>query len=210
MTRGSLSAFLLHIHPRVIPGPSARTSFTWCLGGLAFGLFLLEIITGLLLALRYVPTLQAAYGSIQDITHVAPYGFFVRNLHYWAGQAMVGLVGLHMVRVFWTGSFAPPRSFNWIIGLMLLVGTLLVDFTGYILVWDDRSLWAMTIARNLLETIPLMGHCLASLLFGPPEIGDFGLVRVYIWHVVFFPGIIVVLLAWHFWKIRKDGISRPL
>jgi quinol-cytochrome oxidoreductase complex cytochrome b subunit len=123
---------------------------------------------------------------------------------------MVGLVVLHMIRVFWTGSFAPPRSFNWIIGLLLLVGTLLVDFTGYILVWDDRSLWALTIARNLVETIPLIGLSFASLLFGPSDIGDFGLVRVYVWHVVLFPGIITGLLAWHFWKIRKDGISKPL
>ncbi|MBI5251502.1 MAG: cytochrome b N-terminal domain-containing protein [Desulfomonile tiedjei] len=210
MTKGSFSAFLLHIHPRLIPAFSAEVRFTWCLGGLAFWLFILEVITGLLLVLRYVPTISSAYGSIQEITHLAPYGFFVRNIHYWAGQAMVAIVVLHMIRVFWTGSFAPPRDLNWTIGLLLLVGTLLVDFTGYILVWDDRSLWAWTIARNLSETIPVLGSPLASIFFGPSELGDFALVRVYVWHVILLPGLLVGLLAWHFWKIRKDGISRPL
>ncbi len=123
---------------------------------------------------------------------------------------MVGLVVLHMIRVFWTGSFAPPRDFNWIIGILLLIGTFLVDFTGYVLVWDDRSLWAWTIARNLSETIPGLGSPLAALLFGPSDIGDFALVRVYVWHVILLPGILIGLLAWHFWKIRKDGISMPL
>lgn len=210
MTRGSSSAFLLHIHPRVIPESSSKIRFTWCLGGLASWLFMIEVVTGVLLTLRYVPTVSSAYLSIQEITHVAPYGFFVRNLHYWAGQAMVGLVVLHMIRVFWTGSFAPPRSFNWIIGILLLIGTFLVDFTGYVLVWDDRSLWAWTIARNLSETIPGLGSPLAALLFGPSDIGDFALVRVYVWHVILLPGILIGLLSWHFWKIRKDGISLPL
>ena len=210
MTKGSISAFLLHIHPRLVPEFSSKVRFTWCLGGLAFWLFLLESITGVLLLLRYVPTVQSAYGSVQEITYVAPYGFFLRNFHYWAGQGMVALVVLHMVRVFWTRSYAPPRHLNWIIGLMLLMGTLLADFTGYILVWDDRSLWAWTIARNLSESIPFVGPAFASLFFGPPDIGDFALVRVYVWHVILLPAILVGLLAWHFWKIRKDGISLPL
>lgn len=210
MTKGSFSAFLLHIHPRLIPESSSQIRFAWCLGGLAFWVFMIELVTGVLLTLRYVPTVASAYPSIQEITHVAPYGFFVRNLHYWAGQAMVALVVLHMVRVFWTGSFAPPRDFNWMIGILLLVGTFLVDFTGYVLVWDDRSLWAWTIARNLSETIPGLGPPLAALLFGPSDIGDFALVRVYVWHVILLPGILVGLLAWHFWKVRKDGISTPL
>ncbi len=210
MTRGSFSAFLLHVHPRVIPESSARIRFTWCLGGLAFWLFVVEAVTGVLLTMRYVPTLSSAYPSIQEITHVAPYGFFVRNIHYWAGQAMVALVVLHMIRVFWTGSFARPRELNWIIGIILLIVTFLVDFTGYVLVWDYRSLWAWTIARNLSEMIPGLGPTLATLLFGPSDVGDFALVRVYVWHVILMPGLMVGLLAWHFWKIRKDGISVPL
>lgn len=120
-------------------------------------MFILEVFTGTLLILHYVPTSGGAYQSVQDIAHVVPYGFLVRNLHYWCGQVMVGLVVLHMVRVFLTGSYASPRRMNWIIGVLLLVSTVLVDFSGYLLVWDARSLLAWTVARNLLETIPTVG-----------------------------------------------------
>jgi quinol-cytochrome oxidoreductase complex cytochrome b subunit len=208
--KGSFSALLLHVHPHSVPEESIGLRFTWCLGGLALWFFLIETITGLLLLLRYVPTLSAAYLSIQDITHIAPYGFFIRNIHYWAGQAMVAVVVLHMIRVFVTHSFRSPREFNWIIGMLLLIFTVLVDFTGYILVWDDRSFWAWTIARNLSETIPIVGSVFAGLFFGPSEAGDFNLIRIYVWHVVLLPGFMAGLMAWHFWRVRKDGISRPL
>ncbi len=202
---------IVHLHPRVVAEPSARFTYTWCLGGLAVWMFVLETVTGLLLLLHYVPSIAAAYPSVQEITHVAPYGFFIRNLHYWGGQVMIILVTLHMIRVFLTESYAPPRRFNWVIGLLLLVCTLLVDFTGYLLVWDDRSLWAWTIARNLAATIPVAGSAIASLLFGPLEVSDPALVRIYVWHVVLWPAIMCLLMAWHFWRIRKDGgISLPL
>ncbi|MBI5568669.1 MAG: cytochrome b N-terminal domain-containing protein [Desulfomonile tiedjei] len=210
-SKGSFTSFVLHLHPRRIPERAATVRFTWCLGGLAVWMFVLELVTGLLLALHYAPTVGAAYQSLQDIAHVVPYGFFIRNLHYWCGQIMVALVVLHMVRVFLTGSFARPRHLNWLIGLGLLVITLLVDFTGYLLVWDDRSLWAWTIARNLTETVPLIGAPAASFLFGPAQVGDASLIRIYLWHVILWPGILAVLMLWHFWRIRKDGgISVPL
>jgi quinol-cytochrome oxidoreductase complex cytochrome b subunit len=208
---GSFSDLLLHIHPPMVSETSARVRFSWCLGGLALWMFLIETITGILLLLHYIPISNAAYISMMEVTHVVPYGFFVRNLHYWSGQIMVVLVGLHTLRVFYTGSFAPPRHFNWLIGLALLVGTLLVDFTGYLLVWDGRALWAWTVARNLSGTVPGIGPLLAGLLFGPEEVGDGVLVRLYVWHVFFLPGLMGVLMGWHFWRIRKDGgISQPL
>lgn len=168
-------------------------------------MFILESVTGILLVLYYLPTGSGAYLSVQEITHVVPYGFFVRNLHYWCGQVMVVLVVVHMVRVVVTGSYAPPRHFNWLIGLGLLVGTLLVDFTGYLLVWDGRSLWAWTIARNVAGTVPLLGSSIGALLFGPADPGDASLMRVYVWHVVFLPGLLLLLMGWHFWRIRRDG-----
>jgi quinol-cytochrome oxidoreductase complex cytochrome b subunit len=211
MPKGSFSQLLLHLHPRTVPEASSRVRYTWCLGGLALWMFLIEIVTGAILMLRYVPSLSESYLSIQDITHIAPYGFFLRNLHYWCGQIMVVLVVLHMVRVFLTGSYADPRRMNWIIGLILLIVTVLIDFTGYLLVWDDRALWAWTIARNLAETIPLVGPPLASIVFGPADVSDLSLVRLYAWHVLLIPGAMVLLMGWHFWKVRKDGgISVPL
>lgn len=201
---------MLHLHPRLIPESASKIRFTWCMGGLAVWMFVLEVITGVMLMLYYVPTSSGAYASIQTITHVAPYGFLVRNLHYWCGQIMVGLVVVHMLRVFVTRSFASPRHLNWLIGLGLLVGTFIVDFTGYLLVWDDRGLWAWTIARNLAETVPVMGPFLASLLFGPPDVGDLVVVRLYAWHVLMLPALLAALMAWHFWRIRKDGISASL
>lgn len=205
MTRNSFSSLLLHLHPRRVPESSAKATFTWCLGGLALWMFFLEVITGALLLLHYVPTAGGAYTSMQEITHVVPYGFFIRNLHYWCGQAMVVLVALHMVRVFVTGSFVAPRRLNWIVGLLLLVGTVFVDFTGYLLVWDDRALWARTIARNLAESVPWVGQAAGRLLFGAAEVADAALVRLYVWHVFLLPAAMVGLMAWHFWKIRKDG-----
>ncbi len=210
MSKGSFSAFLLHIHPATIPEFSGKFRFTFCLGGLAFLMLFIEIITGILLVLHYIPTSGAAYFSIQNIIYLIPYGFFIRNIHYWAGQIMVILVGLHMIRVFWNGSFAPPRQLNWIIGSMLLLGTLVIDFTGYLLVWDSRSLWAWTIARNLCASIPVIGGGIGSLVFGPEIPSDPVLIRLYVWHVLMLPGIMVILAAWHFWRIRKDGISQPL
>jgi len=168
-------------------------------------MFLLEVVTGALLMLHYVPTVDGAYLSVQDVSHLIPYGFFIRNLHYWCGQAMVVLVVLHMSRVFITNSFARPRRFNWVIGIMLLVGTLLVDFSGYLLVWDDRALWAWTIARNLAATIPVIGSGVSSLFFGPDQVSDGAIVRLYVWHVFLLPVLMVGLMGWHFWKIRRDG-----
>jgi quinol-cytochrome oxidoreductase complex cytochrome b subunit len=172
--------------------------------------FLIEVLTGALLLFHYVPTVSKAYASVQYITHVAPLGFLIRNIHYWAGQFMVVLVALHMVRVYATGSYRAPRSFNWLIGVALLVCVIMVDFTGYVLVWDDRSLWAWTIAGNLALEIPIIGAFLSSFLFGPNPVSDASIIRVYAWHIFLWPGLMAFLMAWHFWRVRKDGgISRP-
>ncbi len=174
-------------------------------------MFLVEILTGALLMLYYYPSVSNAYSSVQRITYYAPYGFVFRNMHYWAGQVLVILVLLHMVRVFWTQSYLPPRQLNWVIGVSLLVLVFLVDFTGYLLVWDERALWAWTIARNLTEKIPVVGDSFALVLFGPSDVGDLCLIRLYAWHILFLPAILAFLMSLHYWKVRKDGgISIPL
>ncbi len=208
--KASFTGLVIHLHPSRIPEASAKIRFTWCMGGLATWMFVIEALTGVLLLFHYSPS-SGAYASIQNITYTAPYGFFIRNIHYWAGQMMIVFVVLHMIRVFVTGSYRAPRAGNWLVGVALLVGSLIVDFTGYLLVWDDRSLWAWTIARNLAETTPVVGSAVAGLLFGPTEAGDAALLRVYVWHVVLLPVGIGILTAWHFWRIRKaGGISTPL
>ncbi|MHB8203104.1 MAG: cytochrome b N-terminal domain-containing protein [Desulfomonilaceae bacterium] len=211
MRRDSLTAFLEHIHPRSVPEISTRVSFTFCLGGLATAMFLVEILTGALLMLYYFPSIPNAYPSIQRVMYFAPYGFVFRNIHYWAGQAMVILVLVHMVRVFLTQSYLPPRQLNWVIGVILLGLVFIEDFTGYLLVWDERAHWAWTIARNLTEKIPYVGDGFASVLFGPLHVGDLCLIRLYAWHVLFLPATLAFLMSLHYWKVRKDGgISTPL
>ena len=170
-------------------------------------MFLLTALTGALLMLHYVPGHPEAYSSVLNITHVVDYGFFVRNVHYWCGQGMVVFVVLHMVRVFVTRAYAPPRHFNWLIGVVLLAATLLVDFTGYILVWDDRAVWACTMAGNLAAEIPIVGNFVRLALFGPLDGPGTPLVRLYTWHAILLPVTISLLSGWHFWRVRVDGSS---
>lgn len=211
MAKGSTSSFILHLHPRLIPEKSARFAFTFCFGGLAFFCFIIEVLTGSLLMLHYQPSASGAYASVQKITHIAPYGSVIRNVHYWAGQAMVVLVCLHMIRVFITRSYEEPRRLNWVVGVACLILTVFVDFTGYLLVWDDRALVAWTIARNILEMIPLIGAPAASTIFGTESDFNMAIIRLYSWHIVIFPLIMTFFMSLHFWKIRKDGgISIPL
>lgn len=199
------------MHPRFIDERSSRVTYTWCLGGLALWMFCIEAASGILLALYYVPHTSQAYPSIQHITHLAPYGFFIRNIHYWAGQGMIILVVLHAVRVFVSKAYAPPRQWNWLLGFALLIMTFFIDFTGYLLVWDDRALWAWTIASNLATSVPVIGSFMSSIIWGPLEPGDITLARIYVWHVLFFPLAMTIVMGWHFWRIRADGgISIPL
>ncbi|MGC8658258.1 MAG: cytochrome b N-terminal domain-containing protein [Desulfomonilaceae bacterium] len=211
MKRDSLASFFEHLHPRYVPETSARISFTFCLGGLATAMFCVEILTGVLLMLYYYPSISGAYPAVQRVMYFAPYGFIFRNIHYWAGQSLVILLLLHMLRVFITGSYLAPRQLNWVVGVILLVLVFLEDFTGYLLVWDERALWAWTIARNLTDRIPFFGKEFSLVLFGPPEVSDLGLVRLYAWHVLLLPAIMGFLMSLHYWKVRRDGgISVPL
>jgi cytochrome b6 len=209
-TTGSFWSLISHLHPLYVPQYAINPRYTWCMGGLAAWIFFVEVITGILLLFQYVPTKADAYNSIIDISQAVPFGFFIRNIHYWAGQLMVVFVTLHMIRVIITRSYSAPRQLNWLIGLILFILTLLVDFSGYLLIWDDRSLWAWTIARNLVITIPYIGYNIAEFLFGPSPPHDFTIIRLYIWHIFVFPTLMTSLLFWHFWKIRKDGFSHAL
>ena len=214
--------FFLHMHaPRIHPW-SLRKTFTLGLGVAATVLFLLLVATGLPLMLYFKPTPAEAYTSIQDIQYVVPAGRLLRNLHRWSAHLMIVVALLHLARVFYTRSYARARSFNWVVGMGLLVLTFALGFTGYILPWDQLAYWAFTIGANmagatteLTEALGLQhgvehGSLLRRLLLGADEIGAEALLRAYALHCVILPLAAGVLLAVHLWRIRKDGgMSRP-
>ena len=216
------SNVFLHLHPVRVPGHALKIRFTWCMGGITFFLFLIEIVTGLLLMFYYRPVPDYAYLDMKYLRFDVPFGVILRNLHRWAAHLMVMTVILHMLRVFLTGSYKPPREFNWVVGAMLLVITLLLSFTGYLLPWDQLAYWAITVGTNMAGAVPFIGHQgpfallekyndVRFLILGGTEIGGNALLRFYVMHIVLLPFTGVVFVAVHFWRIRKDGgISGPL
>src|SRR3972149_4469884 len=143
-----LTNFFLHLHPVSIKKQGIALSYTWCMGGVTFFLFLVETVTGVLLMFYYRPTLEWAYNDILALRDVYSLGI-LREIHRWGAHAMVITVWLHMYRVFLTGSYKPPREFNWVIGVILLLLTLLLSFTGYLLPWDQLAVWAITVGSNM-------------------------------------------------------------
>ncbi|MCE5268562.1 MAG: cytochrome b N-terminal domain-containing protein [Planctomycetaceae bacterium] len=196
-----LAHFLLHLHPATVNEHALRPSFTWCMGGIAFFLFMLETVTGVLLMFYYRPTVESAYQDVLDLRDVVSLGVF-RELHRWGGHAMVIAVVLHMYRVFLTGSYKAPREFNWCIGVLLLLLVLALSFTGYLLPWDQLSYWAITVAANLAGDA-------RPLLLGGDSVAEETLNRFYVLHCLALPLLAAVLMSLHFWHVRKDGISGP-
>ena len=168
-----LTNFFLHLHPVSIKKQGISLSFTWCMGGVTFFLFLVETITGVLLMFYYRPTAEYAYVDIVALREHIPLGIF-REMHRWGAHAMVIIVWLHMFRVFLTGSYKPPREFNWNVGVILLVLTLLLSFTGYLLPWDQLAIWAVTVGTNMARATPLLGHEGPGAMF--IKVGDISLV----------------------------------
>lgn len=144
--------FYEHLRVPNTPEPAARFTYTFHLGAISAALAVVLAVTGILEMFFYVPTLEQANASVKLIAYVVPYGWLIRNLHYWAGQAMVVTVSLHMLRVALSGGYKGRRS-NWLIGISLLLLVLLIDFTGYVLRWDDRASWALIVGTNLLRLI---------------------------------------------------------
>jgi quinol-cytochrome oxidoreductase complex cytochrome b subunit len=200
------------------------------MGGITFFLFLVETVTGVLLMFYYRPTLEWAYQDILALRDVATLGV-LRELHRWGAHAMVITIWLHMYRVFLTGSYKPPREFNWSVGVILLVLTLFLSFTGYLLPWDQLAIWAITVGSNMARAHPFVGYegpgsallkigdvplihpgaDARFLLLGGKAVGETALLRFYVLHCVAVPLAVALLIAVHFWRVRKDGgISGPL
>lgn len=197
--------FFYHLHPPTIPEREARFRYTFGLGGISVFLFLVLAVTGLLLAFFYIPTPDNAFPSLQVITFQVPFGWLVRNLHYWGAQAMVVAVALHLLRVIFTGAYKPPRRVNYLIGLALLVGVLLLNFTGYVLRWDDGTRWALVVGTNLVKETPFVGAALYDAIVGGTSVGPATTIRFYAWHILGLAVPAFFLIGWHAFKVRRDG-----
>jgi len=198
--------FFLHVHPTKVRKRSIGFTYTWGLGGLSLGLFIVLTITGALLMLYYRPSVPQAYWDMKDLQFVVSSGQFLRNMHRWAAHAMVAVVFLHMLRVFYTGSYRPPKEFNWVIGVVLLVVTILLSYTGYLLPWDQLSFWGISVGTNMVRAIPFgLGDKISFLLLGGHIVGEYALVRFYVLHCFIIPVVAMVLMGIHFWRVRKDG-----
>lgn len=212
----------LHIHPARTHLWTLRWSTTWGLGVMCAACFLITLVTGLLLMFYYKPYPEVAYQSIKDIHFVVPTGQFIRNIHRWAANLMVLGVFLHMARVFYTAAYRTPREFNWLVGMGLLILTLALSYTGYLLPWDQLAYWATTIGANVAQSprevtdalgiteILDIGGIQRELLLGSDVVGEEALIRFYVLHVMILPLGLGMLMAVHFWRIRKDGgLARP-
>lgn len=219
------NSFLLHIQPAKIEKHALRFNYTFGLGLISFYLFLLLTLSGILLMFFYVPSVEQAYNRMLDLRSAVSYGMILRGMHFWSANCMIGAVFFHMCRVFYTGAYKPPREFNWVIGVLLFVLTLVLGFTGYLLPWDQLAFWAITVGANIagkadyitdhLALIPgvpnfHLGVIMKNLLLGGDTVGQEGLIRFYVLHVALLPSILFFLIIMHFWRIRKDGgVSSP-
>lgn len=194
-----------HMFMERVREPQLGFRHTWYLGALTLGCFTIQLTTGLLLMLYYHPSFPQAYADMKDLQFVVSSGVFLRNLHRWSAHAMVFLVFMHMAKVFYRGAFRPPRELNWIVGVTLLMLTLLLSYTGYLLPWDQLSYWGVTVGSNIMSSTPFIGEKLRFVLLGGNTVNANALLRFYVLHAVILPLGVVVLVSVHFWRLHKDG-----
>jgi cytochrome b6 len=219
-----LSNVFFHLHPAKVNRDATKYNFTWGMGGITFYLFIVLTFTGVLLMFYYHPTKVQAFRDILYLENDVPFGKLLRNMHRWAAHLMIIAVWLHMFRVFMTGSYKRPREFNWCVGVLLMVLTMLLSFTGYLLPDDQLGFWAVTVGTNMARATPLLGHegpggaqlgmtpynDVRFALLGGSIVDANALLRAYIWHCIAIPLIAAVFMGVHFWRVRKDGgISGP-
>ncbi len=208
--RSIFNSFLLHFRPRSIPQRTLRLNLTWGLGGMAVVLVFLLFGSGLVLKFAYQPSASGAYESIDYLNSQIPFGQLLRNLHRWGANGLLLIVFLHFLRVFYTGAYTAPRQFNWVIGLVLFGTVVFSNFTGYLLPWDQLAYWAITISTSMLDYIPAVGTGIKEWILGGPEPGSQTLMNFYAIHTAVLPLLLMFLLPYHFWRIRKsNGLVIP-
>ena len=206
-----VSNFIFHWFPAKAMKDSLAWRYSLWLGTVSAALLLLLVLSGLPLLFLYVPSVERAYGSVKDIEYVITFGYWIRSVHRFAAHFMVAAVFLHLVRVFLTGAYkngqgrGQHREWNWLMGIAMLVLTLFLSFTGYLLPWDQLAYWAVTVGTNIASAVPLVGPQIRELLLGGRSIDQATLIRFYVLHVIVLPGGLGALFAYHMWRIRKDG-----
>ncbi|MEL6308029.1 MAG: cytochrome bc complex cytochrome b subunit [Chloroflexota bacterium] len=201
--------FWLHMRPGYFHKDVTGVYPTFRLGWLSTYFVVFETITGALLMFWYTPAPEIAYGNMLNILSNVPLGQFVRDLHRLGAEAMVLIVSLHMMRTWITGSYKKPRQFTWFTGVILLVLTGLLSFTGYLLPWDQLALWAVTIGASMAEATPVIGQEVNLLVRGAPELGANGLLRFYLLHVLGLPIFLFIFTGVHYYKVIIHGHSLP-
>ncbi len=206
-----VSNFILHWFPAKVYKPSLDWNYSFWLGTASAALFLLLTLSGLPLMFLYVPSVERAYQSVKDIEFVISFGFWIRAVHRISAHLMVAVVFLHLVRVFLTGAYkngagrGQQREWNWVIGVVMLLLTLFLSFTGYLLPWDQLAYWAVTVGTNIASSVPMVGPTIRELLIGGRTIEQATLIRFYVLHIFFLPAGVGILFAYHMWRVRKDG-----
>ena len=205
-----VDSLVLHLHPSKVPARTLSWTYTWGLGGLSAMLVAMLALTGILLEMNYTPSPAQAYQDILSLRMDTWFGDLLRNIHHWSANLLVIAAVLHLLRVFFTGSHRAPRELNWLLGVGMLLLVLAANFTGYLLPWDQLAFWAITVGTSILNYIPVVGAMLSRLLLGGPEVGAATLLNFYALHISFIPLGIVILMSYHFWRVRKDGgLSHP-
>ena len=191
---------------RKVPGD---TNWFHTLGSATLTAFIVQTITGVILAMYYTPDPNTAYESIQHITHDVTLGWLVRGMHRWGASVFIILMFFHMARVFLFGAYKYPRELNWIVGVLLLVMGMLEGFTGYLLPWDQTAYWATVVGININGTGPIIGPFLSQVLRGGAEIGPDTLARFYSIHMLVIPGAIIGLIGLHLYLVVRLGVTSP-
>jgi quinol-cytochrome oxidoreductase complex cytochrome b subunit len=203
----SFNNVFLHLYPVKVPRKVLSFRSTLRLGFIATVLFTILLISGVYLMFFYRPSVPEAYFDMHNLSTSVAFGQFVRNIHRWSAHLMVLAVFLHMLRVFYSGAYKRPRQFNWVVGVALLLLTLGLSFTGYLLPWDQLSFWAIQVGTNIAGYVPIVGDTARRILLGGPEVGGAALLRFYVLHIYALPALVVLVLSVHIWRVRKDGFA---
>lgn len=200
-----MSSILLHIHPKRVNESAIQFNRTFGLGGMAALLIVVQLFTGILLRFYYSPYPAEAYNSVLFLKNQVVFGQFIRNIHYWSGVFMLLIAFLHFLRVFLTGAYRDIRKINWLFGLVLLVLIVLLNFTGYLLPWDQLAYWAITVSTNLISYFPVVGESLRTMIVRGHELNADTLQTFFTFHTALLPVLLLILVLYHFWRVRKAG-----